>query len=257
MKSETDAPPKPAGFGIHVSRGVTVQIPAGALVIKLDPSGNPTPELNAIHVQLNTCTDWLEIAMDHLAASEHAHAELLKTHGSGANIGDLLQPEFKAAMQAIVAAATFFEALYAATRERLPAALNAPRPQGRKQSSRSAMVTEQLKRAFHVKNRGVKNLRTVLKDVYHYRDEAVHPSAAFGPPVLHPDLGVGVERRFVMYRYENARQLVRAALAFCKLLASQDMSASPKGMQDLASYLLTTGAPLFEAWESRYGALCG
>jgi hypothetical protein len=91
--------------------------------------------------------------------------------------------------------------------------------------------------------------------VYRFRDEAVHPSATFSEPVMHPELGVGVERRFVMFGYESARQLVRAALAFSKILTIRDLTRRSKPIQDFAAYLRTVCEPLYPHWEKEFGQL--
>lgn len=112
-----------------------------------------------------------------------------------------------------------------------------------------------MRQAFGLRKQGTANLRGVLKEVYRFRDEAVHPSAKFSDPVPHFDLGVSVERRFVMFGYANARQLVRAALAFSKILASRDLTRKPKSIQDFAAYLLTVCEPLYSQWEQSFGQL--
>jgi hypothetical protein len=58
-----------------------------------------------------------------------------------------------------------------------------------------------------------------------------------------------------MFSYGSALQLVRAALAFSKILPSRDMSRRPKAMQDFAAYLLEICGPLYAAWEKTYGTL--
>lgn len=254
-ESKSPAPPISSTGGLHISRGVTLRIPAGGLMMRIGEDGTLSAELTTLHVQLNTCTDWLEIAVDHLNAAGAAHDELIATQRAGRDFGELLRREFKSGMQAVVAAATFFEALHAATRERLPSSRNAPCATGKQQAARSAYVTEQLKRAFSLKTHGTKNLRSVLTEIYRFRDKAVHPSAEFEPPEIHPDIGIAVERRFIMFGYSNARLLVRAALAYCKILPSRDISKLPKEIRELARYLLTTGEPLFQAWEAQYGPL--
>lgn len=184
-------PPSPAG--IHVSRGVTLRIPPGGLVIHTGSDGGPRMEVAAVELQLDTCIHWLEIAIEHVAAAKIAHDALQPPHPKEANVAQLLDREFKSAVQAAVAAATFFEALYAATVEREPTKPAAFIGRVRKKAARYAQVTEQLRRSFGLRKQGTANLRSVLSEVYRFRAEAVHPSAAFSRPVLHPQLNVGVE----------------------------------------------------------------
>jgi hypothetical protein len=236
-----------------VSRGVTLRIPAGGLVIGASPWSAPASA--TVELQLNTCVHWLEIAFDHLRVAIKAHDALLQIDHHDPGVGELLNLEFKSAMQACVASATFFEALHAASLKHDPLG---KRVQGRspgKRGSRYQRVTEQLRRSFGLKKRGTANLRSVLKEVYRFRREAVHPSATFTEPVLHQHLQVGVERRFIMFSFESARLLVRAALAFSKILPSRDLGSRPRGIQDLGAYLLKECAPLHAKWEQEYGPL--
>lgn len=250
-QADPAAQPRAPG-GVHISRGVTLRIPPGGLVISR-ASDQPKMEVKRVELQLDTCVHWLEIALDHLSCAKAAHAALVEAKTSGGDFAALLDREFKTSMQAAVAAATFFEALYAATLERIPTK-PVPYSPGNRQS-RYSRVTEQLRKSFGLRKQGTANLSSVLREVYRFRDEAVHPSATFNEPVLHPHLQVGVEKRFVMFCYESARQLVRAALGFSKILPSRNMSRQPKAMQELGAYLLQVCSPLYVAWEESYGAL--
>ena len=68
-------------------------------------------------------------------------------------------------------------------------------------------------------------------------------------------LGVLVEKRLAMYTYPNAQLLVRAALAYCKILPTIGKKDGPKEVRDLSQYLLAAGEPHFKAWEQTYGPL--
>ena len=115
------APPQPTTAGFHITRGVALQIPSGGLTLSIDENGEARMELKALLLRLDTSVHWLEIALDHLAQAKAAHEAMAAAHADGRDAGDHLQATFKAAMQAIVAGATFFEALYAASRDCMPA----------------------------------------------------------------------------------------------------------------------------------------
>ena len=251
----SSASPPPTTAGFHITRGVALQIPVGGLTLTLDESGEAKMELKELLLRLDTSVHWLEIALDHLAHAKSAHISIATAHSEGKEIGDLLQATFKSAMQAIVAGATFFEALYAASRDCMPPARLAPRASDGSGAKRSALVTEQLKRSFGLKPKKTSDLASVLSEVYRFRDEAVHPSSSFGPPALHPMLGVLVERRLAMFTYPNAQLIVRAALAYCKILPTIGQKDGPKEVRELAQYLLTAGEPHFLLWEQTYGPL--
>jgi hypothetical protein len=253
--SSRGTPATPPSGGIHISRGVRLRIPAGGLILRAGAGDSPSMEVAAVELQLDTCVHWLEIALEHLANAKQAHQALLAEPAGSQALASLLDREFKASVQAAFAAATFFEALYATTVERNPPNAIGGKRKSRKRSTRFAIVTEQLRRSFGLRNKGTANLRSVLSEVYRFRDQAVHPSAAFSEPVLHPELRIGVERRFVMFSAASAQQLVRAALAFSKILPSRDLARQPKEIQDLAAYLLEVCAPLYVIWEREHGQL--
>lgn len=252
--SQTQTSTPPSG-GIHISRGVRLRIPAGGLVIHTGSNSDRSVEVKAVELQLDTCVHWLEIALEHLANAKLAREALCVEPPNSPELGNILDREFKASVQATFAAATFFEALYAATVERNPPKKPLAPRNSKKRPTRYAIVTEQLRRSFGLKKQGTSNLRSVLGEVYRFRDQAVHPSAVFSEPVLHPELKVGVERRFVMFSSGNAQQLVRAALAFSKILPSRDLTRQPKDIQNLGTYLLEVCSPLHTLWEQRYGPL--
>lgn len=255
MNTPASSPPKNPAGALHVSRGVALRIPAGGMVLSFDDSGELKMELKEIQFRLDTSTEWLEIALDRLYECEQAHIEMMAAYSANEEVGDHLHRVFKASMQAIVAAATFFEALYAASRDHLPPNRLVDVPDPRPPRPRAAYVTEQLKRAFGLKKQGTANLASVLGEVYRFRDETVHPKAAFGPPAIHSGLNLRVERRFAMFTFPNAQLLVRSALAYCKILPEVARKQGPKEIQGLAEYLLKAGEPYFEAWEKKYGPL--
>ena len=241
--------------GILISRGVSPRIPIGGLVIHIDPESGPQMELKNFELQLDTCFYWLEIALDQIEIAKGAHDEMcVGTFNSPDGI-NVLEREFKASLQATFAAATFFEALYAVTLERDPQKTQPTIINSKKRPSRYAKVAEQLRRSFGLKNEGTKNLRAALKEIYRFRDQAVHPSAQYSKPVMHSILRSGVEIRFVMFSFENAKIIVHAALAYSKILPSGDLTKKPKPIQDYGCYILTACAPLYERWEQQYGQL--
>ena len=248
-----DAEPRERG-GILVTRGMGLSIPAGGLTIAMGPDGLKAEPLT-VHVSLSMWLHWLEIAMSHLDEAQAQHAALLRARDDGGDVGGPLEAESRAAMQAVVAAAIAIDSLYALAKDKitLPAGLTASWRQ--KGTARYRQVTEVFRRAFCLKKQGTANVRLVMKEIYRFRDLAVHPQGTSTAPVLHPDLGSGTEWRFVAFRFENARQIVRSALAYVKILPSRPMDRATEPMQQLAKDLLSLGEPLVSAWDERYGAL--
>ena len=236
--------------GVRVSRGVQIAIPAGGLVVHLDRL-----EVREIHLRQNLAVDWLEIAIENLEQASVAHDALITAVANAGDSDISLRREFRCALQAAVAAATFFEALYAVAREIAPAGHRATNSPGRGQGNRAGQVAEQLSRTFGLRPVGRGNLSSVIREVYRFRGEAVHPGYSYGPPAIHPELNAYVERRHAMFTYEHAKMLVRASLAYAKILPTIGLKQGPKYCHELSNHLLTCCTPIFAAWEVRHGAL--
>lgn len=237
-----------------ITRGVRAQSDENALAVEPPRDATSRSATAASELQLNTCIHWLDLAYEHLREADCAHASLLTTGVNGREGAALLDREFKASMQAVVAAACFFESLSSATLEcenRPPREGPRPGPRG----SRSARVAEQLRRAFGLRKRRAASLASVVREIYRFHDQVVHPTSAFSTAVLHPELGVRVERRFVAFRFNNVKILVRAAIAFSKILPSRDLSKRSQTIRSLAVLMTQACAPLHTEWEQSYGAL--
>ena len=252
MPAPPSSPEPSTASGVRVSRGVTFAIPPGGIIVDATTG---TMKLVQFHLRLNLAIEWLEIAVEHLQAAEASQREWLDQQERGEDINPALNREFKASMQAMVASGTFFEALYSATREAMPTALRATATEGRGKGKRSAVVIEQLKRAYGLRKNGTANLTSVVSEIYRFREEAVHPSASFGPPAIHPLLGQYVERRVAMFTFPNAKLLVRATLAYAKILPTIGQKRGPAEAKDLCTYLLASCQPLVTVWENNYGPL--
>jgi hypothetical protein len=193
-------------------KGMTVAVPPGGLKLKVGPNGRVSADL-VIHVRFDVCPTWTELALWHLndAKAKRDKRVAAWTSGTAEEKAGALEREFEASMQAVMAAAIAVDAFHAMVKPHvnLPASL-VKRWRDRR-TARYSQVTEVLRRAFRLRTEGAAALRQNLKEIYRLRDLAVHPSGRIEAPVLHPELGVGVEWRFAYFRAENAEQLVNAA----------------------------------------------
>ncbi len=231
--------------GIFVSRGMTVAIPPGGLTIGIGIDGTPTASLIA-HVRFDLCPTWVELALRHL---DDAKAKRIARKEAWAGIDEeqkaaTLEREFETSMQAIMATAIAIDAFYSLiqTRIQLPPGLVA---QWRTQrTSRYRQVTEVLRRAFTLKPKETAALGGTLKEIYRWRDLAVHPSGKIEAPIFHPELNVGVEWRFACFRAHNAELLVNEATWILWELAHQGKPKDSK-IQDQMAFLRQRLAELF------------
>lgn len=205
---------------------MTVVIPPGGFVISFT---KPVPPVK-VQVHYDVCPTWCELALKHLAdAKDRAEERIQAWTGADENAkGITLEREFESSMQAIMAAAIAVDAFYAViqTHVVLPAGLIEQWRKGR--TARYSQVCQVISRAFKLKPEGAQILKFHLKQIYRLRDLAVHPTGKLGEPILHPEIDVGVEWRFISFRATNAELVVHHATAVLWQLAN---TAQPKSEQ--------------------------
>lgn len=214
--------------GIYITRGMTVSIPQFSIRIRDDGEMEGDPII--LHVRFDVCPTWIQLAVRHLdaALSAKAHREKVWMGSDEEAKAQSLETEFEASMQAIMAAAIAWEAAYSVLQQhvKLPPSLTERWRKGR--TARYSQVAEVVRRAFNLKPKGVAMLRANLKELYRYRDFAVHPSGKIQAPLLHPELDLGVEWRFAYFRARNAELAVMAAAAMLWDLAHNGKAKDPK-----------------------------
>lgn len=207
---------------------MTVSIPSFSIRFREDGQieGDPL----TLHVRFDVCPTWIQIAKRHLDVALLALANRQRAWaGTDENAkAQALEAEFEASMQAIMAAAIAWDAVYAVLREHvvIPPAMATKWRNGR--TARYMQVSETVRRAFGLKPKGASVLRMNLKELYRYRDFAVHPSGKIQAPMLHPELDLGMEWRFVYFRARNAELAVLAAAAMLWDLAHNAKSKDQK-----------------------------
>ncbi|MCC7483535.1 MAG: hypothetical protein IT529_00970 [Burkholderiales bacterium] len=198
--------------GVFITRGMTIAIPPGGFSIGIGEDGGMISNLT-IHVRFDVCPTWCELALKHLADARTRRAAREAAWGGTdeAQKAAALEREFEASMQAMMAAAIAIDAFYAVlqTCVQIPQTL---KDQWRKtRTARYSQVTEVIRRAFQLKPKATQSLRKTLQEIYRLRDIAVHPVGKIEAPLLHPELNVGMEWRFVWFRASNAEAIVKNA----------------------------------------------
>ena len=214
--------------GIYITRGMSVSIPSFSIRIRGDGEieGDPI----TLHVRFDVCPTWIQIAKRHLEAALAAKVNrAIAWQGTDENAkAQALEVEFEASMQAIMAAAIAWDAAYAVLREHVTIPQSTLDTWRKGRTARYTQVAEVVRRAFTLKPQGASALRTNLKELYRYRDLAVHPSGKIEAPLLHPELNLGMEWRFVYFRATNAELAVMAAAAMLWDLAHNGKSKDSK-----------------------------
>lgn len=241
--------------GVFITRGMTVAIPAGGLRISLGAEA-PEPTVT-LHVHFDVCPTWCELAIRHLEAAKAA-AEARKiawqtaedTPAANSAKAITLEKEFETSMQAVMAAAIAVDALYAVLRGHIEVPEELLNKWRDRRTARYSQVAEVIRRAFNLNRKGVRLLLEHLKKLYRLRDLAVHPSGKVQEALLHPELGVGVEWRFVYFRADVCEGAVNAATAIVWDLAFQGKSVSEQtgnyltGLRARLNDLFPQGHPL-------------
>jgi hypothetical protein len=164
--------------------------------------------------RFDVCPTWLELAIRHLsdagAAQVSRVAECRGTDGI-AEIG-MLQWEFEASLQAVVACGIAVQAFGAAIQSKVQLPQQVNDEWQRQGTPRYIQISEVLRRAFGLNAKNASGVRQCLGEILRFHDLAIDPSQKSGATVFHPGLSTAVEWRFAYFRYENALLIVRATL---------------------------------------------
>ena len=180
--------------GVFISKGMNVSVPVGGLQLSIDPSGGLKGSLQ-LQLHFDVVPSWTALALKHLADAHND--KLARERAWSADVeddkGQTLESEFQSSMQAIMSSAIALDAFYAVLQDKVKIDQTLRDKWLANRTARYAQITEVIRMAFQLKPKGSAALRNNLKEIYRLRDLAVHPSAALKDPILHPDLGVGVE----------------------------------------------------------------
>ena len=218
-------------------KGGRVSIPE--FTFSLDDDGNTDANSLSLELGLDLTPTFLESALDRLVESRSAYARLLAADAEddSEGMGSALKADCKASLQSVVASVSAVEAFYAVVKL---SGNFVPREMTdswrRKGTARRRQVGETLRRAFKQSNQGAMNSKRILKDIYRWRDWAVHPSAAYSKPAAYPEIRRAVDIRFCQFRYRNSLVVAGCALTLIHGLMDQ---GSPQ-TRELENYCAET-----------------
>lgn len=245
------------GSNLFIIEGMQLSIPPGGLTMRIGPSGNLEIDPVILHVGLDPCPYWINIAFEHLRATDRASSDARKANqaGDAKALAAALEDEFKSGMQAIVAGNIAMDAFYAAVKEHIELPKDLTRTWREKKTARYKQVAEVLRRAFPMSKESSALIRQILQQNYGLRDRAVHPSAGTGDPLLHPELGIGTEWRFVFFRFYNAKAVVGLNLSVIVQLTARPHQNKFENLRRYCETLNPRLLHIVNAWESVYGEL--
>lgn len=249
-----EANEKSAWRGIHLSRGMRLRLSEISFTISQD--GNVESSPVDVSVSIDLYVYWLEIALKHLIQSEAAHQVLLKAweaHDDETS-GFQLESEFASSMQCVTSAVVALDSLYAVVRDYVAIPTDEIEAWRANRTSRPKQIAEVFRRSFIIGPESFTMMRNILIEFYKWRDWCVHPPAGFDKPVRYEELHVGIEWRFVAFRFENARNLLSMALSLIAQLLHKPRPEHA-GLVEHCSGLLPVVMPIVDQWEERYGLL--
>jgi hypothetical protein len=148
---------------------------------------------------------WLKIALKHLECAREQHGLAVKNvDESGEIFYKYLESEFFSSIQAIISVATAFDSFYAEVKSviNIPKIINDTWRKNK--TKRWAQVCEVLRIAYKLNNENFQKIRKYCRQLYRFRDFAVHPSTESKQLQLYSELNLLLEWRLATYRYENA-----------------------------------------------------
>lgn len=229
--------------GIFIIRGMTLTIPSGGLTINSDGAAKL-----ALHVRFDVVPVWLEIARKHrdqaLLCGKQVASAWPEPNEEGK--ARLLEAEFMASMQAIVAAATSFEALFSVLKPIVLPSETAER-WAKRRPKRYIQISEVCRIAFQLPDKGAATLQRHLKEIFLFRDRAIHPSGVVAEPLLHPELNVGMDPRLVWFRATSAALVVQVVtehlveLAFKGVPLNDEVQRYASSLQDRFNEMFPDG----------------
>jgi hypothetical protein len=244
--------PNPAVF---ITDGMQFSISGLSLTIGNDGKIEAGPV--SLSTFFDICPHWLDIAYEHLLRTEQANRDLMSAIEAKNNdgIGNALRAEFSSGIQTMMASAVAIEAYYACIKDRIEIPEKLVRCWQKNGLARYKQIAETLRIAFPMKNESFKQVRDTLKEIYRFRDMAVHPPAKAAKPLLRQELNLIIDWRYVAFSYNNARHLSGFSLSIIAQTAARTTNVKFDTLKPYCEALMSKLSPLVERWNSQYGKL--
>jgi len=234
--------------GIFIMKGLTLGMGPGSR-LEFNEAGELQAHFNW-QLHFDVAPTWLRIALNHASSAEKQRIKRVAAWaGSDENLkAATLQAEFEDSIQAVVAAATALDAAYSSLFQIVPMTPGLKQSWQKNRTPRFAQVSEIIKLAFSLNNKNTAIVYQNVREVYKFRDLAVHPTGISKPPVWHGEMQVAVEWQFDTYRAKNAVLLVTAVSRIFWQLAHNTEPRNPK-VQQYATNLKVYLAEIFPGGE--------
>jgi len=223
--------------GVFIKKGMTVAIKPGDFKFTVDEKGAVKAEV-VLSLHYDVMPTWIKLAIDHLESCKawnQSRQDAWKGNDEEQKAGTL-EKEFETSMQSIIAMAIAIDSFYGTVKSKINIPKELTDKWKENRTSRHIQIAETLRQGFKLNKEGLKILKQTLKEIFRFRDMAIHPKGDIEHPIKHPDLGIGVEWRFAYFSYTNAKLIVEEGLKRLReLLTKQGLKN-----KELEKYCLTT-----------------
>lgn len=216
-------------LGVRFTMGSDIRIPEGALRISVGEDGRATAAPITPQLRTDMWPHWLLEAVEAAPAARSAAAEVARIGADPdrdeAALDHALSAELRATMRAITASAFAVDSFYSAVRSRSP---GHPHAQAWREhrTPRHAQVYETIRYSLKLRNPGAGEVRERIKELFRFRDWAVHPGSQFRDPILRADIDSGVDWHFMVFRADNAVRAVAKTVSMMDVLVARMLRGS-------------------------------
>ncbi len=204
--------------GVLIFEGMTVGFLPGDLTISFDPTGKGESKA-ILSTAYSVVPVWLRIAHDNAVQARAASVRIAQEWSSDdARNRELLVTELECCLQVFVACGVALDALYDQLRP-FAGITKAEIAAWRKNKTRRAkQVAEVIRRVFKLDEPAAKQFKQNLSEILKYRDMAVHPSLELKQSCPRPDIPVGVDWKFALYRSHNSEACFSSTMSMFSYL---------------------------------------
>lgn len=230
------------------------------LILSIDDEGQVSMGAPRVETRTDMWPYWLEEAIEGAAVAAGIGSRIpgtlaeLESGGDGAGTADerlraLTIRELRASMRSITASAFAIDAFYASVKARAPEHPHQSvwREKG---TARHKQVAETFRFHLHItKRESVKSVKSIIEQLFRFRNWAVHPGSKYRELVYRPDLNAACDWHFNTFRQANALAAVHEAVMLLDAL----IDVLDRGGEELSRYkdfAKRTIAPILDLYES-------
>lgn len=218
--------------GVRLTAGADLRLPAGALRITVGRDGKVSADPLVPQLRTDMWPHWLFEAVGAAQSARDSAAEVARLAAlvdrDEESLDLALGSELRGSMRAITASAFAVDAFYASVKSRSPAHPSQDAWRANR-TPRYAQVFETLRYHLKLKPPGANEIRDSVKELFRFRDWAVHPGSRFREPVFRPDIDSGVDWHFAVFRGDNGV----AAVAKTASMMNALVATLPRGTEEL------------------------